>query len=82
MIKQSASIAICTVFLGLNASLAQAQETVQTRIGPLSFTHGFQTGYPTKETVDKLYEELDFQRAVGHPLQTANTSDRLSCCGN
>jgi len=43
---------------------AQASETIQTRIGPLSFTHGFQTGYPTDETIKKLYNELDFQRAV------------------
>ena len=46
------------------AGPAIAAETVQTRIGPLSFTHGFQTGYPTDETIKKLYNELDFQRAV------------------
>ena len=43
---------------------ALAGETVETRIGPLSFTHGFKTGYPTDATVRKLYDELDFQRAV------------------
>ena len=46
------------------AGPALAGETVQTRIGPLSFSHGFQTGYPTDETIQKLYDELDFQRAV------------------
>ena len=36
-----------------------AQE-VQTRIGKLSF----EGGYPSQETVAKLYDEMDFQRAV------------------
>ena len=35
-------------------------ETVKTRIGKLQFSNG----YPTDETVKKLYDELDFQRAV------------------
>jgi hypothetical protein len=34
--------------------------SIKTRIGELSF----EGGYPTHDTVDKLYEELDFQRAV------------------
>jgi hypothetical protein len=38
-------------------------QTVDTRIGRLLFTHDFANGYPTKETVEKLYDELDFQRA-------------------
>jgi hypothetical protein len=38
-------------------------EVVQTRIGPLEFTHDFINGYPTDETVKKLYDEMDFQRA-------------------
>lgn len=36
---------------------------VQTRIGELEFTHDFENGYPTDETVKKLYDEVDFQRA-------------------
>jgi len=36
---------------------------VQTRIGELEFTHAFEHGYPTDETVKKLYDEMDFQRA-------------------
>jgi len=59
--KKSYSILAAACLL---AGPAIAAETVQTRIGPLSFTQGFQTGYPTDETVRKLYEELDFQRAV------------------
>jgi hypothetical protein len=34
--------------------------TVQTRIGALEF----ELGYPTGETVEKLYDEMDFQRGV------------------
>jgi hypothetical protein len=37
--------------------------TVKTRIGALRFTHDFANGYPTEETVQKLYDERDFQRA-------------------
>jgi hypothetical protein len=37
--------------------------SIETRIGTLSFTHDFANGYPTKETVEKLYDERDFQRA-------------------
>jgi len=43
---------------------AAAQETIETRIGPLSFTQDFDNGYPTEATIEKLYEERDFQRAV------------------
>jgi len=38
-------------------------ETIDTRIGKLSFTHDFANGYPTQETVEKLFDERDFQRA-------------------
>jgi hypothetical protein len=38
--------------------------TVSTRIGDLSFTHDFANGYPTDASVDKLFDEMDFQRAV------------------
>jgi hypothetical protein len=43
-------------------SLGQNQ-AVNTRIGQLQFTHDFANGYPTRETVEKLYGERDFQRA-------------------
>ena len=45
--------------LALLAATAEA-DTVQTRIGELSFD----VGYPTTETAEKLYDELDFQRAT------------------
>jgi hypothetical protein len=46
------------------ASTVMAQETVDTRIGKLEFTHDFKNGYPTDETIAKLYDEMDFQRAT------------------
>ena len=39
---------------------AQTPERVETRIGTLNF----EQGYPTAETAQKLYDEMDFQRAV------------------
>ncbi len=54
---------LITLLLLLTTSYAAGQEAVDTRIGPLAFTKDFENGYPTKETVDKLYDELDFQRA-------------------
>ena len=36
---------------------------MKSRIGTLHFTHEFADGYPTEETVRKLYDERDFQRA-------------------
>ncbi|MGD8582633.1 MAG: DUF1254 domain-containing protein [Gammaproteobacteria bacterium] len=35
-------------------------ETLDSRVGTLSF----EAGYPTEATIDSLYDELDFQRAV------------------
>jgi len=37
--------------------------TVHTRIGELNFTHSFAEGYPTRETLERLYDARDFQRA-------------------
>jgi hypothetical protein len=38
-------------------------QAIETRIGTLEFTHDFANGYPTDATVEKLYDERDFQRA-------------------
>src|SRR6476469_3868323 len=38
-------------------------QTVNSRIGKLEFTHDFANGYPTRETVERLYDARDFQRA-------------------
>ena len=45
------------------ATTGARAEDINTRIGKLSFTHDFENGYPTKETVEKIYNERDFQRA-------------------
>ena len=44
----------------LTSASARRQIAVETRIGTLSFPNG----YPTEETAQKLYDEMDFQRAV------------------
>jgi hypothetical protein len=54
---------LCALILCFAASAAYAQEkqdTVDTRLGPLTLDHGL----PTPETRQKLYDELDFQRGV------------------
>jgi hypothetical protein len=38
----------------------ESPDKVNTRLGTLTFSHGF----PDKATVEKLYDNLDFQRAV------------------
>jgi hypothetical protein len=38
-------------------------QRVETHIGTLEFTHDFADGYPSDATVEKLYDERDFQRA-------------------
>ncbi|MCK5326633.1 MAG: hypothetical protein KAJ57_11510, partial [Woeseiaceae bacterium] len=61
--RLTAKLTIGSVLL-FASSIATAQVTVDSRIGSLEFTKDFENGYPTNETVDKLYDELDFQRAV------------------
>ena len=48
---------------GATAVAASQPETIDTRIGKLAFTHDFANGYPTDETVKKLFDTMDFQRA-------------------
>src|SRR5262245_37602054 len=52
------SILISSALLYPASALAE-EETVDTRIGKLTF----ESGYPAQETVQKLYDEMDFQRA-------------------
>jgi len=44
-------------------TVTEIPRRVETRLGPLDFTHDFANGYPTAATVEKLYDERDFQRA-------------------
>ena len=46
--------------LWLALSLSAAAQTIDSRVGRIEFDGG----YPTDETVQKLYDELDFQRAA------------------
>src|SRR5262245_6228030 len=52
------TVALAMMATGLAA--AAMAETVETRIGALEL----QNGYPTKATTEKLYNEMDFQRAT------------------
>ena len=52
------------------------QTTVNTRIGELKY----ENEYPSKETVSKLYDEIDFQRALpGVPSGVIPSGER--CIG-
>ena len=54
---------IATTVLGAvtfgSAAIHAQTTTVDTHIGPLKY----ESGFPTKETVERLYDEIDFQRA-------------------
>jgi len=67
MNKAIQSLAMAAAFSTLSISANAGDETGETltsRIGELSFTHDFENGYPTTETVEKLFDEMDFQRAT------------------
>ncbi|MEX1350648.1 MAG: DUF1254 domain-containing protein, partial [Desulfobacterales bacterium] len=51
---------VLLLFILTAANVAWSNTVVDSRIGELEFS----SGYPTEATVDKLYDELDFQRAV------------------
>jgi len=61
IITKALTVVAVLAAIGIGANVRA--ETIETRIGKLSFTHDFANGYPTKETVEKLYDERDFQRA-------------------
>jgi hypothetical protein len=50
--------------VGAGETASRSTSQVPTRIGTLEFTHGFAEGYPSKTSVQKLYDEMDFQRAT------------------
>src|SRR6516164_7376388 len=49
-----------TAILALLAAPSLRAETIDTRIGKLEL----EAGYPSKATVEKLFDEMDFQRAT------------------
>ena len=56
--------AATTIAVLLALTLPAKVESYETRIGELEFTHDFANGYPTNATVEKIFDEMDFQRAV------------------
>src|SRR5262245_40083929 len=56
---KSNAIFLTIAAIAVMSTSAVAQETRKTRIGELTF----ESGYPSQETVAKLYDEMDFQRA-------------------
>jgi hypothetical protein len=58
--KQAVLAAALTSALTLTSAIAQTPDSVQTRIGMLSF----ERGYPNPETTRKVFDEMDYQRAV------------------
>jgi hypothetical protein len=53
------ALSILVILAAMSIGATVRAETVDTRIGKLDF----ELGVPTKETVAKLYDEIDFQRA-------------------
>ena len=51
---------VILLVLSSPASAQESRQTVDTRIGKLDF----ELGVPTKATVEKLYDNVDFERAV------------------
>lgn len=58
--KQCLTAAVLGVTLVCSGTQAQTPDNVDTRIGTLNFRLGF----PTDETAQKLFDEMDYQRAV------------------
>ena len=52
--------AVMAVSAALLITAPALSETIDSRLGKLEF----EAGYPVPETIEKLYDELDFQRAV------------------
>lgn len=44
-------------------SAMDAPQSIDTRMGKLEFTHDLANGYPAAQTLEKLFDERDFQRA-------------------
>ena len=59
-LRQASSQLAIAGALAVTSADAQTPDSVKTRIGTLNFERGF----PTEETTRKLYDEMDFQRAV------------------
>ena len=58
--QQLTAVALAVALIGASAHAQTTPDSVQTRIGPLNFERGF----PTDETRRKVFDEIDYQRAV------------------
>ena len=64
VVLKSIILSMLSLFL-VTAQVHAGTQAIDSHIGKLEFEVGNQyTGYPTKETVDKLFYEMDFQRAT------------------
>jgi len=64
MKKKTLTFIALVVFIAVFVAFGNASaETLKTRIGELEFTHDFANGYPTDAAVEKIFDEMDFQRA-------------------
>lgn len=68
--KTKSILFVITVLFGITScdtpvkqQKEDSENSIETRIGTLDFTHDFENGYPTHETQDLLFKEMDFQRA-------------------
>jgi hypothetical protein len=60
LITTAAGLALVVATTASAQSQPQTPDTVKTRVGDLQF----ERGYPTEETTKKVFDELDYQRAV------------------
>jgi hypothetical protein len=67
-LKRRLSYVLISSF-AISPALAENQ-TVDSHIGKLEFTHNFANGYPTRDTVEKLYDEREL------PAPARRTSGR------
>ena len=58
--QQLTAVALAVALMGASAHAQTTPDSVQTRIGTLNFERGF----PTEETKRKVFDEIDYQRAV------------------
>ncbi len=59
-LKQSLIWVAIASALAVTSAYAETPDSVKTRIGDLTFEQGF----PTEETKQKVFDEIDYQRAV------------------
>lgn len=66
MLNMRKLVSLLVVFIASAASLTVTAEiqSYETRIGSVEFHNSFEQGYPTKESVNQLFDSYDFSNAV------------------